>query len=73
MRITKKLLREMPDNINETTGKKKWILDYNPYYGYNIIEQVNEAGAVRDISERMSTQKMYCFLRGVQLARSEKI
>lgn len=72
MRITKKLLREMLDSINETTGKK-WFLDYNIYYGYKIIEQVNEAGAVRDISQRMNNKEMYCFIRGVQLAHWEKI
>lgn len=60
MRITKKLLCEMLDNINERTGKK-WILDYNTYYGYQIIEQVNDAGGVRDISQRMSNNEMYCF------------
>ena len=72
MRITKKLLHEMLDSINETTGKK-WFLDYNTYYGYKIIEQVNESGAVRDISQRMSNNEMYCFLRGIQLAYREKI
>nr|DAH66984.1 MAG TPA: hypothetical protein [Caudoviricetes sp.] len=33
----------MLDSINQTTGKK-WVLNYNTYYGYQIIEQVNEAG-----------------------------
>ena len=72
MRITKKLLREMLDSIKQITGKK-WVLDYNTYYGYQILEQVNEAGAIRDISQRMSNNEIYCFLRGIQLAHWEKI
>lgn len=72
MRITKELLCEMLESINERTGKK-WFLYYNKYYGYKIIEQVNEAGGVRDISQRMNNNEMYCFLRGIQLAYREKI
>ena len=62
----------MLDNINERTGKK-WILDYNRHYGYRIIEQVNDAGGVRDISQRMNNNEMYFFLRGIQLAHRGKI
>jgi hypothetical protein len=53
-------LCERLDSINERTGKK-WILDYNTYYGYQIIEQVNEGGGVRDISQRMKNNEMYFF------------
>lgn len=67
MRVDKKFLKEMLQGINETIGKN-WLLDYNRYYGYRIMEQVNKCGAVRDISERMSNQEMYSFLRGVQVA-----
>lgn len=53
--------------------RKKWILDYNTYYGYKIIEQVNEVGAIRDISQRMTNNETYYFIRGIQLAHWEKL
>lgn len=64
MRVSVKMLNNMIKAINDYTGKN-WKLEYNTTNGYRVIEQTNERGSCRDISERMSAQKMYYFLRGV--------
>lgn len=72
MRITRKFLEQVLQGINTVTGKK-WVLDYNTYYGYKIIEQVNESGGYKDISNRMTSKEMCCYLMGIEIARRENL
>ena len=72
MRITKKLLREMVENLNKQTGRN-FELKYNAFYGYSIDEPVGDFGGVLAITGGMTASEMHAFLRGIQQARIEKL